>query len=691
MARSKNRGLVYIRRSTDKQEISLPSQLEWALNAARKAGIGLDAELTDLGYMQARGLHAHKAIRLDDGITGSDMSRPGYLAFIDDAKADRSVSHLFVYKRDRLARPENVMAMTQVEKHLLEAGITVVFSDGESQPYPRGHTDLARDFSILMGYHQGGEELRKHAERVLGFQRKLAEGGFRTGGNPPYGFARVLVDASGAELELLPPGKVVQQAGCHVRVVPHDRVKIGYWLYILELKEKGWGSKRIAKHLNELGVPSPDAGRTRTDRGVKHRVTGRWSPNTVRELCRNAAIVGVQAYGRRSEGGIRRLGAEGPRLLGDEDRAADGDPKTVLDGPSLRVAKQVAPPEFDPERWQAIQRQMDERGQNQRGIARAGDPAKYPLSCRVVDLTDGCGSFLYGRTTQGRSLYTCGRYMRTASAECASNSVDGEALLRFTLKTLKQFVDRHGNRDRLRALLLERARGEVADPGAGAAQRELNTLLTRQQELGGQVRIVERRMAVEEDDARYNAIAAEFDRLRAELGQLDEAVAARQAALAAAPAATPEQAAESALALLDDVMRLAADPPARAGVGPLLQRLGVWIGLSFAGVTKGKKRVVQRLQGGVMTFGDTPLPVPLFGADNAESGPPRACQPPRLEVRDGGEGDQRSRPVGAAGAPSDTNDVCCESGRGKRGRSLGRRRAHDLDFSSPWWRRPADR
>src|SRR5439155_279454 len=123
----------------------------------------------------------------------------------------------------------------------------------------------------------------------------------RTGGNAPYGFARVLVDGAGTVLEHLPPGKTVHQAGCHVRVAPHDPVKIAVWLQILELKAKGWGLKRIAKHLNDRNVPSPDAGRTRTDQGVKHRVSGKWNHNTVGELCRNPAILGVQQYGKRSE------------------------------------------------------------------------------------------------------------------------------------------------------------------------------------------------------------------------------------------------------------------------------------------------------------------------------------------------------------------------------------------------------
>ncbi len=307
MARAKNRGLVYARRSTDKQEISLPSQIEWAAAAAARQGVTLDAAVTDLTHMQPLHLHSYKDIRLDDGISGSDLTRPGFLAVSRDALGDKTVSHVFIYKRDRFARPNDAMQAAQLEKQLLMAGITLVFSDTVSAPIRLGDQSIMRDMELLLAYYQGGEELRKHAERVLGFQKTLAQGGYRVGGNPPYGFVRVLVDASGNVLEELPPGKTVRQPGCHVRAMPKDVQKLAVWLHILEYKERGWGCKRIAKQLNDLGIPSPDAGRTRTDHGVKHKVSGKWSPNTVAELCRNPIILGVQQYGKRSEGKIRRL------------------------------------------------------------------------------------------------------------------------------------------------------------------------------------------------------------------------------------------------------------------------------------------------------------------------------------------------------------------------------------------------
>ena len=53
--------------------------------------------------------------------------------------------------------------------------------------------------------------------------------------------------------------------------------------------------------------------------------------------------------------------------------------------------------------------------------------------------------------------------MRTAASECEHNLVDGEAVLRFTLTTLCQVAARGGNREKLQALLEERARRDVAN------------------------------------------------------------------------------------------------------------------------------------------------------------------------------------------------------------------------------------
>jgi hypothetical protein len=127
--------------------------------------------------MTAQSLHSYKAIRLDDGITGSDLTRPGFLSVNADALEDISISHVLFYKRDRFARPDDAMQAAQIEKTLLLAGITVVHSDGVMLPVRRGDQNILRDVELLLVYYQGGEELRRHAKRVLGAQQMLAQGG----------------------------------------------------------------------------------------------------------------------------------------------------------------------------------------------------------------------------------------------------------------------------------------------------------------------------------------------------------------------------------------------------------------------------------------------------------------------------------------------------------------------------------
>ena len=78
----------------------------------------MDACLEDLQWILKQGLHAHKSLRVDDAISGDCMERPGFVALMNDSSSDRSISHIFVYRRDRLARPEDAMAMTSLERRV---------------------------------------------------------------------------------------------------------------------------------------------------------------------------------------------------------------------------------------------------------------------------------------------------------------------------------------------------------------------------------------------------------------------------------------------------------------------------------------------------------------------------------------------------------------------------------------------
>ncbi len=110
--------------------------------------------------------------------------------------------------------------------------------------------------------------------------------------------------------------------------------------------------------------------------------------------------------------------------------------------------------------------------------------------------------------------------------------------------------------------------------------------------------------------------------------------------------------------------RITDDPKARAEVNPLLGRLGVWIGLRFADALKGKKRVVRRLQSGVITCGGTP-PIAIHGADNTGDAPGghRQLPSPALGRDEQGAAKQNNQPAGGLSEPTAASDVFDGSGR----------------------------
>src|SRR5688500_16398452 len=112
-ARSLNEARVYLRRSSSKQGTGIEAQLEWAIAQARQLGRKLDAAPADLQHMVSRRLTHHKHIYLDDGVTGADLDRAGFTAFLRDAAADRRVSHVLIHMPDRFARPEQATRAMQ--------------------------------------------------------------------------------------------------------------------------------------------------------------------------------------------------------------------------------------------------------------------------------------------------------------------------------------------------------------------------------------------------------------------------------------------------------------------------------------------------------------------------------------------------------------------------------------------------
>ncbi|MHC4063038.1 MAG: hypothetical protein ACYSUI_00845 [Planctomycetota bacterium] len=195
------------------------------------------------------------------------------------------------------------------------------------------------------------------------------------------------------------------------------------------------------------------------------------------------------------------------------------------------------------------------------------------------------------------------------------------------LTALAQVAHQHGNRNELADLLARQARAAAR---AGIPQQDADlhaALRARASEFGDHLAIVRRRLATEKDDSIYEALRLEYKQLDAELTTARRRLEKEDRARQTARATDPGQDVAAAIALLDDIERLISDPNARAEINGRLVRLGVRLGLSFTEGIKGKKRKIRKLASGIMAFGDAPLPVKLYGPDNAEEPEDNGCQP----------------------------------------------------------------
>ncbi len=621
--RKKGRGIFYGRRSSDQQESSFESQVDWSIQAAVHENVPLEVSREILSRAKASNSPFDGDLYIDDSVSGSNNHRPGLTACIERAMVDRTVSHIFVHKRDRLARPDNPSEAASQEFKLTQAGITIVFSDARVEPTKDGQADIAQIITATIEYHRSGQFLQDLSRRILDVQKILARQGNSTGGRAPYGFGRFLKSPTG-ELTSLPDGRRVRQAGHHVVHLPAEAEKIAVWISILEMKEEGFGIKRIANQLNLLGIPSPDAGRTRTDSGERHRVSGKWNANTVKELCQNPIITGLLQHGTRSEGKHRRYATMGSRALRDDERIGD-HVRTVINPVEdrIRIDAEFAPP-FACERFDAIQLQMDERAKSQRGVRRSSDPAKYPLSTRVIDLTNGCGSTMYGvthRTTKSKEpvhtpYYACGRYLKTS--ECFHNKINGERLLEVVLRSIKHMVRRAGVRSELTQKLYHLAsRNNPANPQSEG----LVSTLTNQATILERDRLaIGKKLAVESDPALSDIFRQEFDSKGSQLALIQSKLTSLE--IKKVPVDdSPESQVQKALALLDSLERLATIPDARTRLLEVLKKLGIWNGLDFYEAQWGK-RSVRKVRSGIITIGGYKLPIAIHGRDNCDPNRP---------------------------------------------------------------------
>ena len=646
MTTSVPQAYFYTRDSGGKHETTPTQYVRWAEAQAAKLGLGFQSAPEDIKMMIRKGLSHYGNLFLDYDVPGHEFERKGLDALLAAVARDKSVTHVFIPRRDRLARPKNPADAVQLELKLRMRGVTLVFMDRVCPAIPQGQApDIGELIVGLVDYFKAGKDRRQLAQQMVSAQITLAEHGFSIGGRAPYGFDRWLVKADGTPVRRLMEKEYVKLPGHHTAWLPAEDERLAIALRIRKLL-KTMPASRVAALLTREGVPSPDAGRARTDRGVVHQVSGVWHQTTVASIGRSSLFAALTTVGRRSMGDQLRFSPKGPRPLDESDFRSDGKPKVTQNPVENQIvaAAHFVPP-VERSEHEELQATLNVRAGTQRGKPRSRDPNKNPLGGQIIDLN--CAWPMYRVPYNESFRYKCAAYMQSHGQQCSHNHVDGPTATRFVLSCMQQKLLSPRLLEKLKARLAKLAQDEQLD-GRNAAQ--FKTMQARLQRLETDLATAKRNMALAQNEEHHRAVAEVYDGLLAEHESLSAAITSA----ANKPQKTnPEAEVQAALAAFDRLPDLVQDERNLAAIGEAIRLVNVRLFLAFEPVQV-KKRTLNKISRGVVTFGTAPPPVPLYEGPTG----------------------RRSREKGAAAAavasPEEPNAALPESlNSGREGNSLG--------------------
>ena len=384
----RGRALFYSRDSGGKAEMTPSQYVTWACRESKKRGLSFDAEPRDIDTMVQTGQYQFKDLFFDYNVKGNHFDRKGLEALLAEIERDANVSHVFIPRRDRLARPDHPNQGLQLETKLLyELGVNLVFMNQEVKATARGERpEIGGLISTVIAYDNAGKERFDLAQKMIFAKIALAQGGHSIGGRAPYGFDRWLINDEGAPIRRLANGEKVRLTRHHTAWLPATDGTFEIALRIREMLTT-MPASRIAAKLNAEAIPSPDAGRTRKDSGTVHAVSGLWHQPTIVNIGRNKLFAGFTTAGIRSMGDLLRFTPEGPRTLKEADYRWDEQPKVIRNAPEMHV---VAQAHFEPkvtmEDHEKLTAILDARAGTQHGKPRSRDPHQNPLGGRIFDM-----------------------------------------------------------------------------------------------------------------------------------------------------------------------------------------------------------------------------------------------------------------------------------------------------------------
>jgi DNA invertase Pin-like site-specific DNA recombinase len=456
--------VLYLRRSTDRQEQSIPDQRSHLVRYAAENGYEIVGEY------------------VDDGISGTNAAaRAAFQRLVRDAQGKPQFRYILCYDLKRFSRGDGD-EVGYYRYILRRAGIEVVYAT----------QDFGDDFvgEILRPILQvqARQESVDLSRTTLRGQVSAVDRGSYVSGVPPWGYdldysepdgtkIQVVRFLESGEREVLDPntGKVsrrIPRGGS----IPRDRHKtirlvlslpdrVEAVRYIYRLYSEGLGYRAIAHRLNSEGVSSPRKGRW-----GRETYDGRWGVSTIRSILCSPIYVGDTIWARRTYAKFHRVGNGGAERR-PRTEAGRSLPNPKGDWIVKRNTHEAIVDRLTWERVQAMRTRRDEEGHHERAPLGRGRYSNYLLS-GLIDCGD-CRHMFQGYSQKLRrkenrppprerpQSYLCGGYITKGRSVCQRHAIEKDSFEEFILERvharLLDVLDNGG-----RALLRRYVREEMA-------------------------------------------------------------------------------------------------------------------------------------------------------------------------------------------------------------------------------------
>jgi len=379
-----------------------------------------------IAYCEERGWKIYD-IYIDDGFTGTNFERPGFLRMVEDIK-EGCISVVLTKDLSRLGR-NYVMTGQYTDFFFPEYGVRYV-AVNDSYDSDRDDNDIAPFKNILNEMYA-----KDISKKVRSARQTSAKQGKFMGSKPPYGYVKS------------PENK-------HLLVIDPPAAEIVYRLF----REFACGEsgRNMATKLNAEGVDTPaeyyfkQTGKRSTRGDSKQQ----WGCSTILQLLRNQVYIGDMVQCKRKVSSFKTK----KRLLTNADNWV--------------IVEDTHEPIVDRFTWESVKRRMDEAKRTDTpNPIRVNSTNEISVFSGIIRCADCGAAMAFNRkvTKSGvvRRFYRCSRYANSGSKSCSMHTIDADTLESIILSDIQHYaqtaiLDEDGLTERLLSFSGREHRNEKA-------------------------------------------------------------------------------------------------------------------------------------------------------------------------------------------------------------------------------------